>query len=93
MDTKSPLGKFFVKINLQDAECDAETPVKVSSHTSLKDDPIFAVECANEPQDILESVQKVSQSHSVYLMEKEKEDIGQFLVNRGFLPQASRIIT
>lgn len=95
IETNSPLGDFYLKIQF-DSDHDENNVLvaKVSSYQDLKDaEPVIATTCEQDLDSIMKTVQEVSQSHSVYLMEKEREDVTKFLINRGFKPEYPRIIS
>lgn len=101
IETNSPLGNFYVKIEIdkhqfeiiEGVSIEDQPSVGVSSYDDLKGEPVIVTKCANSLDEIMKTVQEVSQSHSVYLMEKEREDVTKFLINRGFKPEYPRIIS
>lgn len=91
IQTNSPLGDFHIKVELERTDDEGNTEVHVSSYNDLKDaEPIFVVSCTPELNDILKTVQEVSESHTHHLMELEREDTTKFFINRGFKPEYPR---
>lgn len=91
IQTNSPLGDFHIKVELERMDDEGNIEVHVSSYNDLKDaEPIIVTSCGTELDDIMKTVQEVSQSHSLHLMELEREDTTKFFINRGFKPEYPR---